>query len=251
MYWGNADAADSSGGAAVFDTGNGFRGAWHLDENGGVLKDATVNGYNGTGNGAEKRAPGTIGYAQRYGGAGNFTDMGNVCNPGGASFTVCSWVKLSANGSYQAIMAKSKGDSPSSSYGWLVELGADGALVAFMAADTGTWGGPHTFGLASKVFILDTTAWHFISVVIDRSGDKNCRLYIDGSDVTPPSAFGDITGVGDITNSVPLRLGSDAKGGCPWTGSLDECSLAFTVRSPDWVKLSYMNQKVRDALVKW
>lgn len=251
MYWGNAGAVDGSNGKAVFDTGAGFKGVWHLDESAGALDDATANGYYGTGNGKQQQAPGEIDFAQKYDGVGNFTEMGNVCNPGESSFTVCAWIKLSATNSYQAIISKSKGDAPSSSYGWLVELGADGALVAFMASDTGTWGSPRTFCLASKVYIVDTEAWHHVAVAIDRSNNKNCRLYIDGTDVTPPSAFGDITTVGTITNSFPLRLGADAKGGCPWSGSLDECSLAFTARSTDWIRLCYLNQKAKDALVQW
>jgi hypothetical protein len=249
MYWGNPDASDSSNGAAVFDTAAGFEGVWHLGENSGNIGDATINRFSGGRNGNQKQNPGEIGYGQSYNGSGDYTDMGNVCNPGVSGFTVCAWVKPSAAKGYRAIVSKSVGDSPSSSYGWLVELGPDGALAVFMATDTGTWGDPRTFVLASKTYILDTGAWRHIAVAIDRSGDNKCRLYIDGSDVTPPTAGGDITGIGPIVNSVPMRLGSDAKGGCPWKGSLDECSVAFTVRSPDWVKLCYMNQKTDGKLV--
>jgi hypothetical protein len=249
MYWGNATAEDLSRGAAVFDTAAGFQGVWHLGESSGNLGDATINRFNGRRNGNQKRVPGEIGYGQGYDGSGDYTEMGNVCNPGASGFTVCAWIKLSTTKQYQAIISKSKGDSPSSSYGWLVEIGPDGALTIFMAADTGEWGGARTFVLASRVFITDTIAWHHIAVVVDRTGNNNCKLYIDGSMITSFSSGGDITGIGTIDNSVPLRLGSDAKGGCPWNGFLDECSLAFTVRSQDWVKLCYMNQKTDGKLV--
>jgi hypothetical protein len=118
-----------------------------------------------------------------------------------------------------------------------------------MATDTGTWGGPQTFVLASRVFITDTVAWHHVAVVVDRTGNNNCKLFIDGSHITSLSVSGDITGVGAVVNSAPLRLGSDAKGGCQLKGSLDECSITRTVRSADWVKLCYMNQKTDDKLV--
>jgi hypothetical protein len=249
MYWGNVDAQQQSNSAAVFDTAAGFAGVWHLGEGSGTLGDATINRFNGSRNGNQKQVPGEIGYGQGYDGSEDYSEMRDVCNPGASGFTVCAWIKLSTTKQYQAIVSKSLGDSPSSSYGWLVEIGSDGALAFFAATDTGTWGGAQTFVLASRVFITDTVAWHHIAVVIDRAGNSYCKLYIDGSMITSFSDVGDIANVGEVVNSVPLRLGSDAKGGCPLNGSLDECSVAFTVRSPDWVKLCYMNQKKDDKLV--
>lgn len=249
MYWGNPAAADSSSSASVFDTTAGFQGVWHLGESAGNLHDATGHGFNGGRNGSQIRTPGEIGYGQNYDGSGDFTEMGNVCNPDTSGFTVCAWIKPSSLKSYRAIMSKSLGDSPSPSYGWLIELGPDGALSAFIATGSGSWGDVLTFVLASRSYILDTVAWHHIAVVIDRSGNNKCKLYIDGSVVTVTSVGGDITDIGPIVNSAPMRLGSDAKGGCPWKGALDECSIAFTPRSPDWVKLCYSNQKTDGKLV--
>lgn len=251
MYWGasTSSAASISNGQAVFDTAAGFQGVWHLGESSATLYDATINGFNGSRNGNQKRIPGEIGFGQGYDGSGDYSDMGDVCNPGASAFTVCAWIKLATTKQYQAIISKSRGDSPSLSYGWLVEIGSDGALTLFAATDTGTWGGARTFVLASRIFITDTVSWHHIAVVIDRSGNSFCKLYIDGSMITSFSVVGDIADIGDIVNSVPLRLGSDAKGGCPLNGSLDECSIAFAARSPDWVKLCYMNQKKDDKLV--
>jgi hypothetical protein len=251
MYWGASTGSATpslSNGAAVFDTAAGFQGMWHLGESSGNVGDATINKFNGSRNGNQQRVPGEIGYGQGYDDSGDYSEMGNVCNPVASGFTVCAWVK-STTKQYQAIVSKSKGDSPSPSYGWLVEIGPDGALTIFMATDTGEWGGARTFVLASRVFITDTVAWRHIAVVIDRAGNSYCKLYIDGSMITSFSVGGDIANVGEVVNSAPLRLGSDAKGGCPLNGSLDECSVAFTVRSPDWVKLCYMNQKKDGKLV--
>jgi|WetSurMetagenome_2_1015567.scaffolds.fasta_scaffold10555_2 hypothetical protein len=249
MYWGNAAAADFSRGSAVFDTVAGFQGVWHLCESSGNLVDATLNRFNGSRIGNQAQVLGDIGYGQGFDGSGDYTEMGNVGNPGNSNFTVCAWVKRSITMGYRTIIAKSVGDAPSPSYGWLVELGPNGSLLVFMATDTGEWGGARTFVLGSKVCIVDTVAWHHIAVAIDRSGNNNCRVYIDGADVSDLPAGGDITGIGRVVNSVPLRIGSDAKGGGQWKGFLDECSFAFKVRSPDWVKLCYMNQKADDKLV--
>jgi hypothetical protein len=248
MYWGNPDAVDSSNSVAVFDTAAGFKGVWHLGDNGGIVLDATINGYNGTRNGNQARIAGDIGYGQCFDGSGGYTDMGDVCDLDMSSLTVCAWIKKSVSGKIQTIVSKSMGGSPSSSYGWLLELDKDGALAIFTATGTGAWGDTRTFVLASNIWITDSS-WHHVAAVIDRSGGNNSRLYIDGSDVSTLPTAGDITKVGRVVNSSPLRLGSDANGGFPWNGSLDECTVSFRTRPPDWVRLSYMNQRRDERLI--
>jgi hypothetical protein len=251
MHWGNPDAADSSNGAAVFDTADGFAGVWHLGESSGSIHDATVDHYNGTRNGNQTRSAGAIGYGQFFKDSGDYTDMGNVCNPDTSGFSVCAWIKPAIAQSYRTIVSKSSGGSASSSYGWLLELDNTGGLMAFIATGAGSWGSSKTFVLGSNIQIVDSTTWHHVAAVFDRSGNGKCRLYIDGSDVSSLPAGGDIASIGALVNSAPLRLGADANGGCPWKGSMDECSVSWKVRSPDWVRLCYMNQKQQDALVKW
>jgi hypothetical protein len=97
---------------------------------------------------------------------------------------------------------------------------------------------------------VDTIAWHHVAAVFDRSGNSNCRLYIDGSDVTS-NRTGDITGVGTLVNTVAMKIGSEADGDYQWKGSLDECTVAYTTRSPDWVRLCYMNQRTNDRLIQF
>ena len=78
MYWGNPNVADSSNGAAVFDTASGFQGVWHLGEAGNtVAKDATINGFNGTlyGMTAASSVPGAIGIARNFDGASGYIQM--------------------------------------------------------------------------------------------------------------------------------------------------------------------------------
>jgi len=41
------------------------------------------------------------------------------------------------------------------------------------------------------------------------------------------------------------------QGNAYFNGAIDEVVVSSVPRSGDWVKLSYMNQKQRDALVKW
>lgn len=58
MYWGNPQVISASNGAAVFDTGNGFQGVWHMNQAAGApVRDATYNNYVGTRYGQTPLAP--------------------------------------------------------------------------------------------------------------------------------------------------------------------------------------------------
>jgi len=248
MYWGNPNASGSSNSAAVFDTSNYFRGVWHLGESSGNVGDATYNNCAGTRNGNQARTAGDIGYGQTYSDSGDYSEMGNVLNPGASNLTVSAWVKRSDTSSIQTIIAKSNGGLPSSTYGWLMTFDTNNHVEGFIASGGTIWGSTGTFAYSSSSTVTDLTIWHYVTVVFDRSGNSNCRIYIDGSDVTS-NRTGDVTGVGSLTNAVNLRIGSEADGGYHLNGSVDECVVSNTARSPDWIKLCYMNQKANDALI--
>ncbi len=248
LYWGNSSVANNTNSQKVFDTAIGYQGAWHLGDNGGTILDATVHRFNGLTKGNQARIAGEIGFAQRLDGSGDYTEMGNVCNPGLSNFSVCAWVKMSGVNKIQTIVSKSTGGSPRSSYGWLLQIDHNGALGIYIATDSASWGDTGSFVLTSNKWIADS-AWHHVAAVIDRSNSNNCRVYLDGVNVSTLPAGGDIKKIDRIVNSSPLRFGSDANGGCQWNGSIDECSIFYKAQSPDFIKLSYRNQKENDALV--
>jgi hypothetical protein len=247
MYWGNPTVVGKSNSPMLFDTSAGFQGVWHLSGNGDKQLDATANRYDGAIKGNQTRSSGVAGYGQHLNGSNSFTEMGNVCNPGSSDFTFCAWVKKTVSGKRQTIASKSTGGMASSTYGWLIELDPDGALLFFMAAGAGTWGDSGTFVLASNTWITDS-AWHHVAVVADRSGENKSRMYIDGTDASTLPANG-ITTVGEVVNTAPLRLGADANDGNLWAGFLDECSISYRVRSQEWIRLSYFNQKIDSPLI--
>lgn len=249
MYWGNPIAKSESDSRSVFDTATGLQGVWHLAENGEQVLDATDHRYNGSRKGELKRSLGISGYGQSFGGSGDFIELGNVGNFGVSDFTFSAWIKRKVTSKRQTIASKSTGGQSSSSYGWLIDIDPDGALFFFMATSAGSWGNPGTFTLASNKWITDS-AWHHIAVVIDRSGENKSRMYIDGSDVSSLPATG-MTAIGNVSNTLPLRFGADANGGNPWFGILDECSIAFGIRSQEWIRLSYMSQKINSQFVEF
>lgn len=248
MYWGDAFAEGSSDGATVFDVAAGYQGVWHLGDSEELVTDATVNGNHGLKQGSQTRTEGNVGFGQSFNGSGDYCDMGNVCNTDAFSFTVSAWIKKSDENKIQTIMSKSKGGLPNPEYGWLFQLDQDGALQIFLATDTGSWGNAGSFILTSNVHITDSI-WHHVVAVIDRANNNNCRVYVDGTDVSTLPSGGNIIDVGKVINSLPLRIGSDADGEYLWEGALDECWISYKAHSPEYVKLCFKNQKSNDELV--
>lgn len=249
MYWGNDKAISRSNSTSVFDTSSGFAAVWHLSDNKETVIDATANHYNGTDLQIQTRANGNIAYGHYLESPEDCIEVTKMCNPGSEDFTVCAWIKQTVAMKRQTIISKSVGGGPVPYYGWLITLDEHGALQAFIATDSGSWGDPHTFSITSLDSITDTLDWHHVAVVINRSVSNNCRLYIDGRDVTKLPVSGDIAGLGSVENDLPLRIGSTTTGYSNWNGSIDECSFSLSARSADWISLSYMNQKENDRLV--
>ena len=250
MHWGNPDAVDMLNPTLPFDTALGFQGVWHLDGNGDGVSDVTANEYDGRKRGNTVECGGAVGMAQYLDGSRDYIDMGNVCDPDAGSFTINAWIKKIGVNKIQTIASKSTGGSAAVSYGWLLQLDSDGALGIFAATGEGSWGDVGTFVLTSNVWITDS-AWHHVAAVLDRSGLDSCRVFIDGRDVSSFPTAGGIANLGSIVNDAPLRFGADANGNNAWEGALDEISISFRARSPEYVRLCYMNRKSEDELVNW
>jgi hypothetical protein len=251
MYWGNSSAVSQSNSAAVFDTAAGFRGVWHLGDQNGAAVDATVNNYSGTNAGSlPNLVPGEIGGSQSFDGAGDYADMGNVLNVGLNSFSISAWVKRGNASMVQAIAGKSNGGPPSAQYGVSFAFYPADTLNIAVATGGTVFGDTGSFRVKSNIALTDTARWHHVVAVIDRSISAKCRLFIDGVDRSG-IVEGDITTVGALSNTLAFRLGEAANGGFSFAGYLDEVEMAYAVRSADWIRLEYMNQKTVDALVEF
>jgi hypothetical protein len=253
MHWGAPSAESQSNSSAVFDTANGFAGVWHLSEKTGTnAVDATGNGFSGIYNGILPNSENTsIGTCQHIENPGSdYLDMGNVLNLGLQNISFGIWVKRSSFTTPQAIISKTDGDLPSSTYGYLLSIDPGNFPHFNMATSGAAWKDDGTFDFASNLAISDTTTWHYIFAVIDRSSNSNCRMYVDGIDRTG-NINGNVTHVSDVRNTLRLCIGTENDKNDSYKGALREVTITSAVRSADWVKLSYMNQKEQDALVKW
>jgi hypothetical protein len=249
MYYGNPVVSATRVFSPVFDSSNSYMGVWHLGDTSGVLNDASDNKFTGTRPGALQQQPGMIGLCQLSTDSSGYGDFGNILNPGMNNFTISAWYKRTGTG-LNTIIAKSIGfgASPSTSYGWCMGFNFYDQFHCIVATDGNAWGDNGTFNLYTMLSLNDTTTWHNVTVVIDRSDNINCKLYFDGISL-PYYSSGDIRTVGNISNTANLRIGSDALGKYTFKGYIDECTMTYTARSADWIRLSFMNQRRDDKLV--
>lgn len=238
MYWGNSTATDSSSGADVFRTENGFQAVWHLDENWADsihVNDATANKLNGLQYGKPDTAvQGIIGKAHHFDGA-SFIDIplsqyGPLDFSATQDFTISAWVYASVfDSTYRQIISKS-----SLQYG--IQLLADNKWDMFYVSVSpdqsgwAQWNGVRTAATDNE--------WVHITGVKNGSGEY---IYVNGQ-LADSTIVTTKTYAPNVKSNV--RIGGEPNTyPCFWNGNIDEVQMSSTARSSDWIKLSFMNQK--------
>jgi hypothetical protein len=259
MYWGastpfgsalGADYAITSlsNGAAVFDTASGFQGVWHLGEaEGAAAGDATGNHFDGTPSDTTPTVvTGPIGYARQFNGTSSYIRMKNTA-AGKLNFVENSFYTVSAwayadtfDDKFHVVVGKSdeqyflklKPYYPPNPMRW--------EFVEFH--DQAGWQITDTIALVKT--------WSFLVGI--RKGNSQ-YFYLNGElvdsvmEVTASAAArytGDDVTIGKYLSET-VKTG---EGMCPFPGRIDEVRISNVVRSADWIKLCYMNQKTPDAL---
>jgi hypothetical protein len=246
MYYGNAAAANASGGATVFDTAGGFQGVWHLAEPAsGPVRDATPNHYDGTPmDTAPAPAPGVIGTARRFNGTSHGIRMkgtagGSLNFPENGRYSVSAWVYSDTlDDKWHCIVGKSNGQY---------------FLKQQIASRNGNWEFVEYHdksGWQITETPVTVKTWKYLTGV--RDGDKQ-YLYLDGQlvnstikpnyDSLPRTASDDVT-IGRFQTFVKY----ENEGLCFFDGKIDEVRISSVARSADWIKLCFMNQREDDRL---
>jgi hypothetical protein len=263
MYWGSAGAADSSKGAAVFDTASGFQAVYHMaDPNDSLARDATRNGYNATpgntGGVNPASVPAAIGVGKSLNNklgsneTGAYYTIPNTntaapklnFNSDGDVYTLSAWVKahslpdFSGTAPRMGVIMK-YGTASNHQYGMLG--------VGNNSDPTTRWSGNHksTTGEAWNEAAATTGVWQHVVVVRSGGGVGASQttgvIYVNGE----PSAIAP-TGNGTSTNNGTggdLVFGAYSNLQRFLDGEIDEIRLSNTARSADWIKLNYENQK--------
>lgn len=225
LHWGKPDAPRESDGAAVFNASNGYLGVWHMDDPAKDVVGTFASKDTGT-----TPAPGLIGPCRRF-------DAGKGIHAG------------------EQIESLPTGSSPHSSEAWVRAEKPNGTILG--------WGNEQGQG---KVVMQFASPPHirmdcYFSGGDVRSGSRlslsrwihvvhtymkgESKVYVDGV----------LDGVSTSSGS-PLSIRSPARmylGGWyntyRFVGELDEVRISKVVRSADWVKLQYENQKPLQTLV--
>jgi hypothetical protein len=242
MYWGNSSALSESNSAAVFDTGNGYRGVWHLDENAGgganSLVDQTAWSYNGTPHGAMMNSglEGIVGTAASFNGIDDYI---TVPRPIQDDFTIAFWMKADTN-------------SHVGTQWWDGEGLVDGDIAGVQDGDFGVayLNSRPVFGTCCNDQTLDANQtvndaqWHYVAVTRQKS-DGAKIIYVDGA------PQGSQTGT-TLTLSGPdsLAFGKILAYASAFKGKLDEIQISGVVRSADWIKLCFANQSLSGAFIQ-
>lgn len=235
MFWGNAEATDSSNSEAVFDTAQGFTSVWHLNETVDSSYDATCNSFNGKDSGCTS-ATGIIGNARKFSNTSYIKIPGLLNTP--SNVTLSAWAKCDTSaGVGQEII--SVGDAI------LIRMddkSGMGTMGSFFFDSTN-----YTSTNTGKMYAK--TGWHYIVYTFDFA-THNQRFYIDGvqSAVTTDSSSIRYQGFGSDTY---IGMHGNKKQNFNFFGEIDEVRVNSKAVSADWIKLCFMNQRVDDKLVKF
>jgi hypothetical protein len=252
MYWGNAAAQDGSNKTAVFDTSEGFQGVWHLSESGNAdARDATGNRCDGHAFHMSGASPveGAIGIARDFDGDSSYIAMTNTAN-GKLNF---------ADDGYFTISAWAYAETFDNIYRTIAGKGHQQYFlqVTYFPSDKPLWEFS-TFSNAENWRMTTTPAtdnnWVLLTGV--RQGTTQ-YLYCNGELVNSTAAKYD-HGIsrGALEDFAIGRFMKEATfpanfGYCFFKGEIDEVRVSNVARSPDWIRLCYMNQRGDDKLVQF
>lgn len=237
IHWGeHTNRSENSN--TVFDTALGFQGVWHFSEiNADTIADATSNNFYGIPNEILTDVPGQIGFAKSFNGISDFISMPTTNNsvlnfPENGTYSLSAWIFIKSNDSlYHSIVTKGN-----RMYGLQINDSAD--LNFFEYSEETSWN--------SNSADINPGAWHYCTGV--RNG-KDQYLYIDGICVDST-----IFTHGNLRNRVStesLCIGNrvnSAESGF-FDGYIDEVRIHNRALDPDWIRLSFINQKSSNGFI--
>ena len=211
MHWGKSDAVSESDGTAVFNKSNGYLSVWHMDE---TLRDevgtVTVQDAGTT------AAPGMIGPGRHFSGGRGMNGGGKIRTYpfASTSHTTEAWFKADKFNS--SLIRWGRGN--------MVNLRLLSTPAHF--AITNCWGSP----IQQATSVMEKNQWIHVAYTFSLQG---WMIYVNGR----PDMPGVWNNIQEIATPVELQIGDG------FAGDLDEIRVSNVVRSADWMKLQYENQK--------
>jgi hypothetical protein len=219
MYWGNSGARIESRGTVVFNASNGYASVHHF---GDTLADEI--GTTTPTNSGTTASNGLIGRSRTFA-AGQGIQCGIAITglpTGSGPFSTGAWIRPSASG--KVVL------------GW-------GDLIVNLTSPPrisvgGNLGGANVDGIAA----IPLSEWLYVVHTFQSTAS---RLYVNG-------VLDNSTGGGSMNMPTLCRFdigGYVPTGGYSFVGEMDEVRISKVVRSANWVKLEYENQKPLQTLV--
>jgi hypothetical protein len=212
---------------------NNFHAVWHFNEKlSGVFTDSSAQGNTAQALGDATHASAQVGNGLTLDGNGDYLDLGqNAANPG-SSFMVSFWVKGHASATGDRIFDSKL--STSGTTGWQLYKGSTNRFYLKGSGSNARYKEPHTWSDAQ---------WHHL--VAGFSGTQPI-LYANGSALTGMNAVQSV-----VSTNISLLLGKGYTSSTTWQGAFDEVRISRSVRSADWVKAAYDNQKSSQSLISY
>jgi hypothetical protein len=238
MHWGNPNAFSLSNAAAVFDTADGFVGAWHFSDPAGSekLRDATLYANDVTCLAALADSNAVVGcIGGGFHSSGNYQGYIIEDNPSLRlnSMTISTWAyfnrpisQMQAN--YHSLMTK-EDDTTYSGYTLGMFNSRKDSIGIRITNDIGSAPFASVEEKTSREWVLWTGTFDGVMV----------RLYCNGTLAAQAPAVSPF----QLNNETELSFGSF------FEGIMDEARLCNRARTAMWIKLSYENQKVGSTLV--
>jgi biopolymer transport protein ExbB len=254
LYWGNPASTTGSNSAMVFDTTTGFQGVWHLGDAGDSVRDATANRYQGLSPDSARPsvAEGIIGNCREFDGAGDFVTMPNTATgklnfQENGNFSVSAWVYADTSDTgYHVIAAKGYHQY----YLWLTYFSTNSNKPPLWEFSNFTKAENWIMSNSSateKQWVLLTGVRQGASQYLYCNGELVANISAKYPQGVARDTLDDFI-IGRFLNEAtyPTRFGY-----CHFKGKIDEVSVSSIARSPDWIRLSYMNQRSDDRLVQF
>jgi hypothetical protein len=262
MHWGNATAADSSNGTAVFS--NGFTNVWHLGNASGVTArpNAIAGGNPATPTnfpGSYTAPRGVIGMGDTLrGGSGaaqavlnDYLNLGTITTNYSGGFTFSVWLKPEVEGNGTTYYTASENASGTGTGGIIViGIQGDPPGAKFRQRNATSGGNSGIINGGFGDLTGPTGVWrHLLYTKAGNSGQMD--IYMNG--VVAASDFGggvaDFASATRAVNQLGTTLAHMNYADDSFMGVMDEARLANTSRSADWAKLEYQNQRAAQTLV--
>lgn len=143
----------------------------------------------------------------------------------GENFTITCWVKTNVNADFYRIIAKRSGNGYEFFTGTSTNAGKFAVNMQTASGAVGT--GYSTLSISNN-------SWHHLAMVLDATGTKNVKTYIDGVlAATGPT----ISGIPDFSNAVNLIIGASSTLSYKWTGQIDDIRFWGRALSPSQLQV--------------